>query len=233
MPEEKIYNSSNFVWQRSNDTVAECDHIQERATENLTNTKNEEEQSWAKLLREWLPSTYEVVTNGRIISGDGRISREVDVLVLKRASSKKLLSENLYVASCAAAAFECKTTLVIEHIVKAMKACTEIKSLYPDRVGTPYRELHTPIIYGVLAHSYSWKDENTMPESAIEHKLSASDGTYVLHPRECLDLLCIADLGTWKTVKVLTPLALASHCKSEMRSVLQSGFTLDLITIYL
>ena len=213
--------------QHSDEAAAECNHVQEQATASLKHTKNEKGQSWAKLLRGWLPSTYEVVTKGRIISRDGCISREIDVLVLKRAASKKLLNKNLYFSTPVAAAFECKTTLTIGDIVQAMKACTEIKSLYPVRVGTPYRELHAPIIYGVLARSYSWKGDNTVPASNIEQELLTSDGAYVLHLRECLDLLCVANLGTWSTVKVLTPLALALYCKTSMRSVLQSGFTLQ------
>ena len=222
MSKERDYNP-----QRNDERSVECDNVQEKAIEDLIHTENQGERSWAKLLRGWLPSTYEVVTKGRIISQDGRISQEIDVLVLKRASSKKVLSKNLYFAASVAAAFECKTTLTIGDIVQAMKTCTEIKSLYPIRAGTPYRELHAPIIYGVLARSYSWKGEHTVPESNIEQELLTSDGAYVLHPRECLDLLCVANLGTWRTVKVLTPLALASYCKMSMRSVLQSGFTLQ------
>ena len=222
MSKEKTYNR-----QHSNEMTEECNPVQEPRTENLMPTENEREHGWAKLLRGWLPSTYEVVTKGRIIGPDGRISREIDVLVLKRASSKKLLNKNLYSAACVAAAFECKATLTIGHIVQAMKASTEVKSLYPTRLGTPYRELHAPIIYGVLARSYSTKGGDTVPASDIEDELLASDGFYVLHPRECLDLLCIANLGTWRAVKVLTPLALALHDKTSMRSVLQSGFTLQ------
>lgn len=212
--------------QRRGEGAVAYNRIQEQATENLTHTEDQKGQSWAKLLRGWLPSTYEVVRKGRIVSRDGRISREIDILVLKRAS-KKLLGNNLYLATCVAAAFECKTTLTIGHIVQAMKACTEIKSLYPVRVGTPYRELHAPIIYGVLARSYSWKGEHTAPEFNIEQELLTSDGAYVLHPRECLDLLCVANLGTWRAVKVLTPLALALYCQMSMGAVLQSGFTLQ------
>ena len=227
MSGERTDNLAGFTRRRRDNMAAECNDIQKQLTEHPTNTTNNGEQSWAKLLRGSLPSIYKVVTKGRIISRDGRISQKVDVLVLKRAHSEKVLDKSLYSADCVAAAFDCKTTLSIEHIVRTMKACTEIKGLYPTRVGTPYRELHAPIIYGVLARSYSWKGEGTKPESDIEKVLSASDGAYILHPRECLDLLCVANLGTWKTVKVLTPLALVLHCKEQMRSVLRSGFTLQ------
>ena len=67
MPEERTDNSTNFTRQRS-------DNSQEGPTEPLKNTAGEREQSWAKLLRGLLPSTYEVVTKRRIISRDGRIS---------------------------------------------------------------------------------------------------------------------------------------------------------------
>ena len=227
MSEERTDNLPDCTRRRRDNRTAEFNYIQERSAEHLTNMTNNGEQSWAKLLRGSLPPTYEVVTKGRIISRDGRISQRVDVLVLRHARSDKLRDRNLYSADCVAAAFDCKPTLSIEHIVRAMKACTEIKRLYPTRVGTPYRELHAPIIYGVLARSYSWKGEGTKPESDIEKVLSASDSAYILHPRECLDLLCVANLGTWKIVKVLTPLALVSHHKAQMRSVLRSGFTLQ------
>jgi hypothetical protein len=30
---------------------------------------------------------------------------------------------------------------------------------------------------------------------------------YVKHPRECMDFLCVADLGTWNVVKLLYPIS--------------------------
>ena len=88
-----------------------------------------------------------------------------------------------------------------EHIEKAVKTCVKIKNLYPERKGTPYKELHAPIVYGLLAHSHSWTGPNSKPEDNIERKLRASDASYVLHPRPGLDLLCVADLGTWTSSK--------------------------------
>ena len=51
--------------------------------------------------------------------------------------------------------------------------------------------------YGLLAHSHSWEGKNSTPENNIERKLLESDGLHVLHPRQTLDLLCVADFGTW------------------------------------
>jgi hypothetical protein len=96
-----------------------------------------------------------------------------------------------------AAAFECKTTLKASHIVDALETCAKIKDFYPNRTGTPYKELHSPLIYGVLAHSHSWKGEKSTPEQNIEQKLNESDATHVSHPRLQLDLLCVADLAAW------------------------------------
>ena len=84
---------------------------------------------------------------------------------------EKLLDKKLYLAAGVVAAFECKITLKTEHIEQAMKTCATIKKLYPDREGTPYRELHTPIAYGLLAHSHSWIGRNSASEMHIRKKL--------------------------------------------------------------
>jgi hypothetical protein len=153
-------------------------------------------------LSEWLPNTYQVVTKGRIISQEGITSPQIDVLVLKGAYPKKLLNKKLYLAAGVAAAFECKTTLKASHVSEAVDNCAKIKSLYPGRTGTPYRELHSPLIYGLLAHSHSWKGESSTPDRNIEQKLHETDSLHVSHPRMQLDLLCVADLAAWSSSKV-------------------------------
>ena len=195
MSQDKTHDLKDFIRQLSDEMAAEYNRIQKRVTEDPGTAGDQGEENWADLLRGWLPRTYEVVTKGRIISQDGRTSRQVDVLVLKSIYPEKLLNKKLYLAAGVAAAFECKTTLKAEHIEKTVKTCAEIKNLYPAREGTPYKELHAPIVYGLLAHSHSWKGPKSTPEDNIRRKLLESDILHTSHPRECLDLLCIADLG--------------------------------------
>ena len=202
MSEEKTHDLYDFMRQLSDEMAAEYDRIQKRATEDPGTAGDQGEENWAELLRGWLPSTYKVVTKGRIISQDGRTSPQVDVLVLKDVYPEKLLNKKLYLAAGVAAAFECKTTLTSGHIAEAVETCVKIKNLYPVREGTPYKELHVPIVYGLLAHSHSWKGERSTPEANIQQKLLASDEQHVSHPRQTLDLLCVADFGTWVSGKV-------------------------------
>ena len=203
MSEEKTHDLYDFMQQISNEIAAEYNRIQKRATEDPGTAGDQGEENWAELLQGWLPSTYKVVTKGKIISQDGSTSPQVDVLVLKSVYPKKLRNKKLYLAAGVAAAFECKNTLKAEHIEKAVKTCVKIKNLYPERKGTPYKELHAPIVYGLLAHSHSWKAPNSTPEENIEHKLQDSDYSHVSHPRETLDLLCVANLGTWVSSKLV------------------------------
>lgn len=201
MSKEKPHDLYEFMRQLSDEMAAEYDRIQKRATEDPGTAGDQGEENWAELLRGWLPRTYEVVTKGRIINQDGETSPQVDVLVLKSVYPEKLLNKKLYLAAGVAAAFECKTTLKASHIQDAVQTCAEIKSLYPVREGTPYKELHAPIIYGLLAHSHSWKGNNSTPTDNIAHKLVTSDNLHVKHPRETLDFLCVADLATWTSFK--------------------------------
>jgi hypothetical protein len=201
MGDAKPHDLYDFMREISAEISLEYSRIQKRATEDPGTAGDQGEENWAQILREWLPRTFEVVTKGRIISEDGRTGPQVDVLVLDAAYPKKLLNRKLYLAAGVAAAFECKTTLKASHIHDAVNNCVAIKSLYPERLGTPYRELYAPIVYGLLAHSHSWKAENSTPDLNIEEKLYNEDRALVSHPRFQLDHLCVADLATWSVSK--------------------------------
>lgn len=199
---DKTHDLHDFMRQISNEIAAEYERIQKRAPEDPGTAGDQGEENWAELLRDWLPRTYEVVTKGRIISHDGRTSPQIDVLVLKGAYPKKLLNKKLYLAAGVAAAFECKTTLKASHIKESVENCSRIKSLYSPRVGTPYRELHAPLVYGLLANSHSWKSQQSTPELNITSALDQADAVHVSNPRFRLDLLCVADLAAWTSMAV-------------------------------
>ena len=228
MSQEKTHDLYDFMRQLSDEMAEEYDRIQKRATEDPGTAGDQGEENWAELLRGWLPRTYEVVTKGRIISQDGRTSPQVDVLVLKDVYPEKLLNKKLYLAAGVAAAFECKTTLTAAHIAEAMETCVKIKNLYPIREGTPYKELHAPIVYGLLAHSHTWNRKKSRPIANITKNLSKYDRSHVSHPRECLDILCIANLAAWTSFKVsrILPKMFESplHSSEENKVALTSYF---------
>ena len=202
MQDHKGHDLHDFMRQVSVEMAAEYQRIQKRSTEDPGTAGDQGEENWATLLRDWLPPSFQVVAKGRIIGSDGSTSPQVDVIVLKDVYPKKLLDKKLYLAGGVAAAFECKITLKSSHIEDAVRTARQIKNLCPVRTGNPYSELHAPILYGLLAHSHSWSGPNSHPESNISQKLRLSDKVYVSHPRESLDLLCVADLGIWALHKV-------------------------------
>lgn len=192
-----------FMVQIQNEISVEYERIRRERTKQDHGTDGDEgEENWAELLREWLPSNYSVVTKGTIISHDGRESGQIDIIVLKSTYPKALKNKKRYLAAGVAAAFECKNTLRAHHIDKAVRTSADLKALYPIREGTPYQELHAPIIYGLLAHSHSWKGENSTPEKNIAEKLTEADRQHVEHPRLGLDLMCVADLCTLTSFKL-------------------------------
>ena len=197
MREEKSHDLVDFVQQTSQEISQEYERIQKRATEDPGTAGDQGKENWAELLREWLPNTYRVVTKGRIISQAGRTSPQTDVLVLRPSYPEKLLSKKVYLAAGVVAAFECKVTLKSAHITEALENCVAIKSLSDSRKGSPFKDLNAPIFYGLLAHSHSWKLDNSKPVYNIENKLIAEDQRLVDHPRKMIDLICVADLGTW------------------------------------
>jgi hypothetical protein len=182
--------------------AAEYERIRKRAAEDPGTAGDQGEENWATLLREWLPPSFQIVTKGRILGIDGVASPQVDVVILSPAYPTFLLDKKLYLAAGVLAAFECKITLTASHIRDAVQNSVLIKSLGQKEEATPYKELHSPILYGLLAHSHSWKGEDSRPNDNVNNSLNQSDLQFVRHPRETLDLICVADLATWVVMKV-------------------------------
>ena len=175
--------------------------IRKHSSEDPGTAGDQEEGDWCNFLQEWLPKYFHVVNKGIIITDSGYSSPQIALLVLNPSYPPMLLGEKRYLAGGVVAAFECKTTLKAEHVKKAVETSAEIRRHLPKRTGTPYKELNSTIIYGLLTHSHSWKDEGSTPLDNIEKALKEADSTYVQHPIECIDLITVADLAAWTVFK--------------------------------
>lgn len=191
----------DFLQQETVSLAAEYERIHRRASEDPGTAGDQGEENWATLFKEWLPSTYHVVTKGRILSHEGSASPQVDVLILSPQYPSYLLDKKLYLAGGVLAAFECKVTLSKAALRDAASTAATIKRATMVRYGSPYRELHAPILYGVLAHSHDWKSQPSEINKSIIRTLFEADVANVAHPRETIDLVCTADLGLWHTSK--------------------------------
>jgi hypothetical protein len=154
------------------------------------------EENWAELLRRWLPATLHVVTKGRIISSDGQTSPQIDVLVLSPSYPRGLLNKKLYLAAGVLAAFECKNTLRPEHIRRAVRTGAVIGGL-----ARRDKSVQRHIVYGLLAHAHGITAKRKPPEEIISDTLARFDQEEVRDPRDCLDFICVANLGTWVVLK--------------------------------
>lgn len=194
--DERPHELETFLSQDVAEMASEYRRIFGRASEDPGTAGDEGEENWAHLLREWLPDSYTVVTKGRILGVDGRASPQVDVIVLRAAYPTRLLSKKVYLAQGVAAVFECKTTLKSSHLAEAASTAAIIRSLAGPRAGSPHRELIAPPLVGVLAHSHAWKQPTSSPRENIDAALAAAHAA-ASHPRELLNLVCVADLGCW------------------------------------
>lgn len=201
--DSEIHDLFDFMQQVSDEMAAEYLRIQKRASGDPGTAGDQGEENWATILRGWLPSNYEVVTKGRIISHDGRVSPQIDIVVLSSTYPSKMRDKKLFLAGGVLAAFECKNTLRSSHISKVVETSKIIKSMSVQRTGTPYNELQTPIIFGLLAHSHSWHQPNSKPIENVSTELLAKEMEKTEHPRELLDLICVADLASWSRTKMI------------------------------
>lgn len=214
--EMETHDIHDFVKASQQTIEAEYQRIQRRAVEDPGTAGDQGEENWATLFRSWLPSYFHIVTKGRILTQSGYASPQIDLLVLLPCYPKILLDKKLYLAGGVAAAFECKTTLKAEHITAAVQTAAELRRNLPERIGTPYKELNSTIIYGLLAHSHSWKGENSKPKENAERALWAAHDKLIQHPVECLDFISVADFATWTALKSIANLSAKLLAKPEL-----------------
>jgi hypothetical protein len=187
-----------FLRQDQAELAAEYQRIYARSTQDPGTAGDEGEENWAYLLRRWLPADYHVETKGRILFTDKTTSPQADVIVLRRGYPERLLKKKLYLSSGVLAAFECKNTLKAEHIKTAAETAARVKAKANRRIGTPRDELKSPPYFGILAHSHSWKAPASKPRDNIDSAVWAIlDRTPPPDPSQLIDVVCVADLGTW------------------------------------
>lgn len=195
-----------FFDQASKVMELEYGRIWGRTKEDPGTAGDEGEGNWADLLRAWLPAGYHVVTKGRMIGADGTTTPQLDVVVLRPSYPPYLVGKKLYLADGVAAAFECKNTLRPGHFPKIAKTAAAVRRVSSVRQGDPYRELFGSPVYGVLAHTQDLSPqpgEDGVSERLVKRIESAIDRSMdeAQHPRELIDMVCVADLATWWAFK--------------------------------
>lgn len=201
MSNKKNHEFLLFMEFLKRDIAQEYDRIQNRVREDPGTAGDQAEENWSNLLKHWLPANYPLVTKGRIISYEGKVSPQVDILVLQPSYPIALRDKKLYFAGGVVAAFECKLTLRKKHIKKAIRSAAIIKDLISKRSGNPFDELHQPIIFGILAHSHEWQSPDITTLFKISKYLSEREPEKYNHPRYMIDVVCIADFATFALEK--------------------------------
>lgn len=198
---DQSHDLHTFMAQITDEIASEYKRIYARAAEDPGTAGNEGEENWATILREWLPPAYHIETKGRLIGTNGAMSPQIDLLVLKPTYPRKLREKKIWLAGGVAAAFECKTTLRAEHVRASSDRCQKFKALFNPRTGTPRRELKSPLIYGILAHSHAWKAPGSAAAANINRLLGETSAT-TPKPSDVIDFLCVADLGMWHSMGI-------------------------------
>lgn len=115
--------------------------IRSRVKQDPGTAGDQTEETWAGILRKWLPSHYHVVTKGRILGTNRQASPQIDILILWPSYPPFLLKKKLYMASGVAAAFECKLTFKLTHL----KDLFETAKILTDITNNEYCQRKTKL----------------------------------------------------------------------------------------
>lgn len=199
--DQPLHELFKFMTQVTDEMALEYSRIRSRASEDPGTAGDEGEENWAELLREWLPPSCQVETKGRILGVNGKLSPQLDVIVLHSSYPRKLLKKKTFLASGVLAAFECKLTLKKDHIARAFEDAVALHDVVTPREGDPYSELHHSIVFGLLAHSHAWSSQE-VAKNRIETSVHSAHEAVPARPCDVPDVICVADLGTWVPMKI-------------------------------
>lgn len=180
----------SYFEQATTEMQLEYERIRLRAAEDPGTAGDEGEENWAQLLRRWLPGDLAIATKGRVLCATGEATDQVDIVVCSPTYPLGMRSKKMHLASEVLAIFECKTTLKAEHIRETVKRAARAKSMI-------YRAHGTEVVYGLVAHSHSWKSSKTAVTDRVSRELAKADAEHVRHPNDRLDFVCISNFGMW------------------------------------
>ncbi|MFC9472262.1 DUF6602 domain-containing protein [Nocardia sp. NPDC056952] len=179
------------------------------------------EAAWVDALQSWLPPRYEIGKRKYLLLEDDSFgvvkSAETDIVVFQPSYPERLRERAEVLVSGVIAAFSVKLSLDRKGIAEAVNEAALVRRATKVRSESVKDELLPPLLYGILAHSHSWKQPKSSPNENVRTALEQFDLQSVKSPREGLDLVCVADLNCWsRTSAILTrsnlgPELLKSH----------------------
>ncbi|MEU2687738.1 DUF6602 domain-containing protein [Streptomyces hygroscopicus] len=203
-PDSLATNAVHHRWLRTveQDIQEEYARLHQEARSDPQKAGHGGEGTWARILRDWLPPNYEVATRKYIIPEEGTETFETDLIVFRPNYPQALRIREEVLASGVAAAFSVKLTLNKDGIRDGFERAATIRRGIKKRLGTPREEITAPFPVGLIAHSHTWKHPGPTTDIRVQSICMDMDMKYATHPRESLDILCIADLGVWRTSRM-------------------------------
>lgn len=194
-----------------NDSIVKSykrDQAMARQRKTVQRTGHRVESRWDDVLSDWLPPQYEIGKRKYLLleTDDGpTVTKETDLVVIHPHYPKKLRTKESILASGVAAAFSVRRTIGRDDIKEAYEVAITLRRGMKIREATLKAHLIPPVFFGLLGESHDWKAAGSTPKDNIKAITDEFDRDLVNSPREGLDLLCIADLGTWSRITAVLP----------------------------
>lgn len=162
--------------------------------EDIQRSGHEGESTWADLLAKWLPSNYGIGLRKYIIGSDNDNKKpsETDIVIFEPSYPQHLRYRAKVHAGGIAAAFTVKLTARKTHFKEVGAWAKALAQLSHGDPKTLEGQLLPGFPTGFLAHSHDLGEDPVAILGEGLYKESASAD----HPRELVDLVCIADSAT-------------------------------------
>lgn len=191
--------------------------------EDIQRSGHQGEATWANLLTKWLPSNYEIGLRKYIIGHDDTVQQfETDIVVFEPSYPQHLRKKAQIHSAGIAAAFSVKLTARNQHFDEIAGWSKSLAKLSQSDLTTVEGQLLPGFPTGFLAHSHAL---GKFPLQKLASGVRAA-GQVAEHPRELLDLACIADLGTLSCMRAAY-IPMSQHFADQTDFVMSSYIELN------
>ena len=204
-----IHEHHEWLAEVNKSIVESYEREQETATERARTqeTGHGVESRWDDVLTDWLPPQYEIGKRKYLLletDDSPALTKETDLVVFHPHYPEKLRKKHHVLASGVAAAFSVKRTIRRDDMKEAYEEGIALRRGMRIRdARIPQAHLVPPVFFGLLGESHDWKDPGSTPKENVKAVTGELDRDLVNAPREGLDFICVADLGTWSRVTMV------------------------------
>lgn len=161
------------------------------------------EAAWKRVLEEWLPPGYGVGVRKYITPETNEDEFETDLVVFRPVVPEVVRAQTRIPHGAVAAAFSVRRSADRDGVKDATSRAARLRrSMDRSNLHSDQERIHPAYPVGFLAMGHRWSGSKAAVSERVLDTILDIDHALAEQPSESLDLVCVANVGTWSLKRV-------------------------------